>query len=130
MESLGASEVFATWVGKLLRPFLLELLERKGNRQPAEADLQVAFEALWPECSAKLMVQEPWMGTVRFKSLARYRPEEFETMVLDPMGYLSERFGGGKFKVNFYQGMNFLATRNFKPEGEAKWKEMPELQED
>ena len=130
MESLGASEVFATWVGKLLRPFLLELLERKGNRQPAEADLQVAFEALWPECSAKLMVQEPWMGTVRFKSLARYRPEEFEAMVLDPMGYLSERFGGGKFKVNFYQGMNFVATRNFKPEGEAKWKEMPELQED
>ena len=130
MESLGASEVFATWVGKLLRPFLLELLERKGNTQPMEADLQAAFEALWPECSTKLMVQEPWMGTVRFKSLARYRPEEFEAMVLDPMGYLSERFGGGKFKVNFYQGMNFLATRNFKPEGEAKWKEMPELQED
>jgi hypothetical protein len=130
MESLGASEVFATWVGKLLRPFLLELLERKGNRQPAEADLQTAFEALWPRCSTKLMVQEPWMGTVRFKSLARYRPEEFEAMVLDPMGHLSERFGGGKFKVNFYQGMNFLATRNFKPEGEAKWREMPELQED
>ena len=130
MESLGASEVFASWVGKLLRPFLLELLERKGNRQPTEADLQVAFEALWPECSAKLMVQEPWMGTVRFKSLARYSPEEFEAMVLDPMGYLSERFGGGKLKVNFYQGMNFVATRNFKPEGEAKWKEMPELQED
>jgi len=130
MESLGALEVFATWVGKLLRPFLLELLERKGNGQPTEADLQAAFEALWPECSAKLMVQEPWMGTVRFKSLARYRPEEFEAMVLDPMGYLSERFGGGKFKVNFYQGMNFVATRNFKPEGEAKWKEMPELQED
>ena len=130
MESLGASEVFATWVGKLLRPFLLELLERKGNGQPTEADLQAAFEALWPECSTKLMVQEPWMGTVRFKSLARYRPEEFEAMVLDPMGCLSERFGGGKFKVNFYQGMNFLATRNFKPEGEAKWRELPELQED
>ena len=122
--------MFATWVGKLLRPFLLELLERKGNTQPMEADLQAAFEALWPECSTKLMVQEPWMGTVRFKSLARYRPEEFEAMVLDPMGYLSERFGGGKFKVNFYQGMNFLATRNFKPEGEAKWRELPELQED
>ena len=70
------------------------------------------------------------MGTVRFKCLARYRPEEFTPMVLDPMGYLRERFGGGKFKVNFYQGMNFVATRNFKPEGEPKWREMPELQED
>lgn len=130
MESLGASEVFATWVGKLLRPFLLELLERKGNRQPTDADLQGAFEVLWPGCSTKLMVQEPWMGTIRFKCLARYRSGEFTPMVLDPIGYLSERFGGGKFKVNFYQGMNFLATRNFKPEGEPKWREMPELQED
>ncbi len=51
-------------------------------------------------------------------------------MVLDPMGYLSERFGGGKFKVNFYRGMNFLATRNFKPEGEPKWMQMPELPDD
>ncbi len=130
MESLGASEVFATWVGKLLRPFLLELLERKGNRQPTDADLQGAFAVLWPECSTKLMVQEPWMGTIRFKRLARYRSDEFTPMVLDPIGYLSERFGGGKFKVNFYQGMNFLATRNFKPEGEPKWREVPELQED
>jgi len=130
MESLGASEVFATWVGKLLRPFLLELLERKGNRQPTDADLQGAFAILWPECSTKLMVQEPWMGTIRFKRLARYRSDEFTPMVLDPIGYLSEKFGGGKFKVNFYQGMNFLATRNFKPEGEPKWREMPELQED
>ncbi|MBI3780666.1 MAG: hypothetical protein HY278_06380 [candidate division NC10 bacterium] len=130
MESLEAWEIFATWVGKLLTPVLRELLERKGNTQPTEADLQRAFVAPWPECSTKLMVQEPWMGTVRFKWLARYQPEEFEAMVLDPMGYLSERFGGGKFKVNFYQGMNFLATRNFKPEGEPKWKEMPELQED
>jgi len=122
--------VFATWVGKLLRPFLLELLERKGNRQPTDADLQGAFAILWPECSTKLMVQEPWMGTIRFKRLARYRSDEFTPMVLDPIGYLSEKFGGGKFKVNFYQGMNFLATRNFKPEGEPKWREMPELQED
>ena len=130
MESLAASEVFATWVGKLLRPFLLELLERKGNTQPTEADLQGAFVELWPHCSMKLMVQEPWMGTVRFKRLARYRSADFTPMVLDPMGYLRERFGGGKFKVNFYQGMNFLATRNFKPEGEPKWREMPELQEE
>jgi len=130
MEPLRTPEVYACWVGKLLRPFLQELLERKGIRQPTEDDLQGAFEALWPTCSAKLMVQEPWMGTIRFKCLARYRADEFDPMVLDPMGYLSERFGGGKFKVNIYQGMNFVATRNFKPEGEAKWREMPELQED
>ena len=130
MEPLSTSQVFASWVGRLLEPFLQNLLERKNNRQPTEGDLHAAFEAIWPECSAKLMVQEPWMGTVRFKCLARYRPDQFEPLVLDPMGYLGERFGGGKFKVNVYQGMNFVATRNFKPEGDPKWREMPELQED
>ena len=130
MESVESSEVFATWVGRLLRPFLQELLERKGNKRPTETELQEAFTALWPECSTKLMVQEPWMGTVRFKCLARHRSDDFTPMILDPMGYLGARFGGGKFKVNFYQGMNFLATRNFKPEGEPKWRDMPELQEE
>lgn len=130
MDRLSSSEIFASWVGKLLRPFLQELLERRGNRHPTEADLEGAFVTLWPGCSAKLMVQEPWMGTVRFKGLVRYRSEEFEPMVLDPIGYLSERFGGGKFKVNFYEGMNFVATRNFKPEGDPKWRELPELQDE
>ena len=130
MEPLGAPEVYGSWVGRLLKAFLRQLLKRSGNRQPTEADLEKAFAALWPQCSAKLMVQEPWMGTVRFKRLARYQPDEFIPMVLDPMGYLAERFGGGKFKVNFYQGMNFVATQNFKPEGEPKWREMPELQEE
>ena len=130
MARLCPTEVFGSWVGRLLRPFVRNMLVRKGNGEPTEGDLEGAFAGLWRECSAKLMVQEPWMGTVRFKCLARYRPEEFEPLVLDPMSYLGERFGGGKFKVNIYQGMNFVATRNFKPEGDPKWREMPELQED
>jgi hypothetical protein len=130
MESLGTSEVFASWVGRLLRAFLLAQLRRAGTRHPSEADLERAFAALWPECSAKLMVQEPWMGTIRFKGLARFCSQEFGPMVVDPVGYLTERFGGGKFKVNFYRGMNFVATQNFKPAGEPKWKALPELQEE
>ena len=58
MKSVEPSEVFGTWVGKLLRPFLQELLERNGNKRPTETELQEAFTALWPECSTKLMVQE------------------------------------------------------------------------
>jgi hypothetical protein len=130
MAQLSASQVFASWVGELMQPFLRDLVERAGRSAPTEADLCAAFSALWPECSAKLLVQEPWMGTVRFKCLARYRPDELAPIVLDPIGYLRDRFGGGKFKVNFYRGMHFLATRNFKPDGEPKWRAMPELEED
>ncbi len=43
----------------------------------------------------------------------------------DPEGYLFERFGGGKYKLNFHEGWNFVATQNFKPEGEPKWTDLP-----
>jgi hypothetical protein len=130
VEPLDASSVYHSWVGRLLRPALEALLERSGRPRPTEAELREAFRGFWQRCSATLMVQEPWMGTVRFKRLAHFTPEAFTPMIRDPESYLRERFGGGKFKVNFYQGMSFLATRNFKPEGDPIWRAMPEVQDD
>ena len=45
-----------------------------------------------------------------------------------PLEYLRANFGGGKFKINFYHGMQFIATINFKPEGPEIWRELPELE--
>jgi hypothetical protein len=46
-------------------------------------------------------------------------------LINDPMSYLFERYGGGKFKLNFHEGWNFVATQNFKPEGEPRWVDVP-----
>ena len=35
--------------------------------------------------------------------------------------YLFERFGGGNYKLNFYEGPSFIVCVNFKPKGEPKW---------
>jgi hypothetical protein len=37
---------------------------------------------------------------------------------------LFNRFGGGWFKLNFYEGPTFIVCVNFKPKGEPKWQHL------
>jgi len=118
------------WIFNLYKEYITKSLRHVGVDQPNEEDLQQEFAKVFKDSSAKLLVQEPWMSTVRFKTLAFYRGEEMNKLVKNPMDFIRENFGGGKFKVNFYHGTTFVATHNFKPQGPAKWKEMPELELD
>ena len=79
------------------------------------------------ETTVTVLVQEPWQNSIRFKALVRYQWQEMKPLIGDPMTYLLDNFGGGKFKLNFHQGWNFIATQNFKPEGEPKWKDLPAI---
>lgn len=69
------------------------------------------------------------MGTIRFKTLAAHSMDDptIRGLFDNPMNFLLARYGGGKFKVNFYHGLNFIATKNFKPAGESLWPALPEL---
>ena len=118
------------WVWKLYEPYLRKEAARRGIPRPSTRELATVLADLWPDCSARLMVQEPWMGTIRFKHLARYDARMMLPLVETPEAYILERFGGGKFKVNFYHGMNFVSTKNFKPEGPPMWKDLPALEEE
>ena len=75
-------------------------------------------------------IQEPFAGTIRFKWLARLPASEMEPFLEDPTGWIAARFGGGKFKMNLHHGMHFVNTKNFKPEGPARWQALPELAEE
>lgn len=123
-------DLMASWLWKHFEEYVRKHLARHGKREPSPEELRTTFEAVWRESSATLLVQEPWMGTIRFKTLARLRPETAEPFLADPMGYIVTHYGGGKFKVNFHHGLHFVGTRNFKPEGEPKWQALPELTED
>jgi hypothetical protein len=118
------------WVWRLYEPYLRKEAERRGMARPLTRELAGILAEFWPECSARLMVQEPWMGTIRFKRLAKYDAESVLPLAAAPEAYIREHFGGGKFKVNFYHGMNFVSTKNFKPEGPPIWKDVPALEED
>ena len=115
------------WVWELFKGYVHKQLAREGKESPTDDEVQQAFMKLLTESTVTVLVQEPWQGSVRFKGLARYDHGQMTDLIRDPMQYLLENFGGGKFKLNFHQVWNFVATQNFKPQGEPKWKDLPAI---
>jgi hypothetical protein len=114
----------------LVEPYLRKNLSNRGIERPTKRQLLEEFARVWPEFTATIMVQEPWMGTIRFKRLVTLSSSEMGPFLDDPVKYIGDRFGGGKFKMNLHHGMHFVNTKNFKPVGEPLWKDLAELTEE
>ena len=119
--------VIAPWCWALVEPYLRSTLGARGHGRPSRRELLEQFARVWPELTATIGVQEPFAGTIRFKWLARLSAAEMTPFLDDPAGWIQARYGGGKFKVNLHHGMHFVSTKNFKPDGEPRWAQAPEL---
>ena len=117
------------WVWTIYRPYVEKMLSREGIGSPSDQQLEERFIRVLGSSTVTVLVQEPWQNSVRFKTLARYEPSDMFELLNDPEGFLLDRFGGGKFKLNFHQGWHFVATQNFKPEGDPKWHRLPALED-
>ena len=119
--------MIAGWCWELLEPYLRRQLLNRGVERPTRRQLLEEFVRVWPEFTATIGVQAPYAGTIRFKWLARLSAADMDPFLASPEGWIRERFGGGKFKVNLHQGLHFVNTKNFKPEGTPRWEDAPEL---
>ena len=118
------------WAWVLIETYVDKRLEARGNTNPTPQETLAELARLWPDLSCTLMVQTPWMGTIRFKRLLRLRGDQMRPFFEAPEAFILERFGGGKFKMNIHHGMNFVNTKNFKPSGPPHWEALPELAEE
>jgi hypothetical protein len=119
--------VIAGWCWELIEPYLRRNLLNRGVERPTRAEILEELARVWPDMTVTIGVQEPWAGSIRFKWLVRCPAGEMGEFLEDPGGWLRARYGGGKFKVNLHQGLHFVNTRNFKPEGEPRWIDAPAL---
>ena len=119
--------MIAPWCWELIEPYLRRNLLNGGNEHPSRTQLLQEFGRVWLAFTATIGVQEPFAGTIRFKWLVRLTATEMEPFLDDPAGWIGAHYGGGKFKVNLHHGMHFVSTKNFKPEGEPRWREAPAL---
>jgi len=119
--------VIAAWCWDLIEPYLKRNLANRGLERPTRRQLLEEFGRVWPGFTATIGVQEPHAGTIRFKWLVRLAPDGMDGFLEDPAGWLGARYGGGKFKMNLHHGMHFVNTKNFKPEGEPRWRDAPAL---
>jgi hypothetical protein len=113
------------WVQQLYAPYVRRTFKWEGRQAVTPEEIQQRFEQVFSASVVTILVQEPWQGTVRFKGLARCYADEIGDLIADPTGYLLAFYGGGKFKLNFHHGWNFVATINFKPSGAPKWQDLP-----
>ncbi|MBI2554569.1 MAG: hypothetical protein HYV92_09185 [Candidatus Rokubacteria bacterium] len=118
------------WAWDLIEAYLKKSLANRGMERPTKRQLLEEFARVWPEFTATIMVQEPWMGTIRFKRLVKLPASGMDAFLEAPMKFIADRFGGGKFKLNLHHGMHFVTTKNFKPDGPPLWKDLPELPEE
>lgn len=125
-----ADPLIPAWAWVLLEDYVDRCLAARQVTNPTPRDVLEELARLWPELSLTLMVQTPWMGTIRFKRLLRLRGDEMRPCLEAPEAFIRERFGGGKYKVNVHHRMHFVNTKNFKPQGPPRWQEVPELPEE
>lgn len=128
--SRDTDPLIPAWAWVLLEPYVDRALDERGKTSPAPREVLDEVARLWSDLSCTLLVQEPWQGTIRFKRLLRLVGDGMRPFLEAPEAFLRERFGGGKFKVNFHHGMHFVGTKNFKPQGPPLWQAVPELAED
>ena len=98
-----------------------------GGGEPDMAALRSAFLGALSNSTATLYVMEPVGDTIRFRGLGRWSLPEASDLLADPNGFIADRFGGGKYKINFHHAATFVCTHNFRVPGESLWRAMPEL---
>lgn len=114
------------WLWPLYREYVRKELDWRGEAQ-TESALRAAFLGALAESTATLYVMEPIGDTIRFRGLGRWPLPDAPELLADPHAFIADRFGGGKFKINFHHGATFVCTHNFRTHGEDRWRNMEEL---
>ena len=118
------------WVWKLFTgeayPYIRRTLKHQKGAPPTDEEIRGKFDEVYRHSTVKIMVIELVGMLLEFQELAihPYGSAEFSGLMSDPFGSLSKRFGGGKYKISFYYGDQFVATQNFKVGGAPKWNMM------
>ena len=82
------------------------------------------FDEIYGRINLTLLVELKRGVIISFCEIARFSKEEFDEFRDHAERYLFEEFGGGNFKLNFYEGPSFITTVNFKPKGKPKWEHL------
>ena len=112
------------WIKNAFRDYFKPKLRRKLNHEPSQIEMDRRFEEIYSCTNSILLVGVNEGVGIQFYEIARFTKEEVDGFRDNPEEYLLSFFGGGWFKLNFYEGPTFIVCVNFKPKGEPKWKHL------
>ena len=112
------------WIKQAFRDYYKPKLRRELKRNPTQEEMDRRFGEIYNRINCILRVGIYKGVGLQFYEIARFAKEEVDGFRGGPEEYLAERFGGGWFKLNFYEGPTFIVCVNFKPKGAPKWKQL------
>jgi len=114
------------WLWRLYEQHIEREITRLSLDSHQETIRDVFMRAL-QNSTATLYVMEPVGDSIRFRGLGRFSVLDVPDLIADPNRYISERYGGGKYKVNFHDGLTFVGTHNFRTYGDELWRKLEEV---
>ena len=113
------------WFYNLMEDYLKRRAKHKIGPTYTRDDCEDDFKKILGETNLKFYVMLPLGMGMEFKLIGKFKtPELIE--IEDPVPYITENYGGGKYKVNIYHQGTFCGTENYKAHGHSKWVEVEE----
>jgi hypothetical protein len=113
------------WFWNLLDDYIKRRTRQAKGPDYTKEDKDEEFKKVLPETKLKFYALVPAGMGMEFKLIGRYNSSEL-FHIEDPVPFIGETYGGGKFKVNIYHEGTFAGTENFKAHGEPKWTAIPD----
>jgi len=115
------------WLWEMFKEYIRKIERTASTGAPELSKIKKRYQTVFPNGSVKILVEEKVGMIVVFNDLeSRETSELVGLFKLDElMAYLEKHYGRGKYKINFYNGLTFIATRNFRVRLEEE--DVPEI---
>ncbi len=113
------------WLWEMFKDYIRKIQRKASTGAPELEDIRKKYQEIFPKGSIKILVEEKVGMIVIFNDLESRETSELAELLEEEklITYLGKHYGHGKYKINLYDGLTFVATRNFKVEDES----LPEL---
>lgn len=115
--------LFKSIVWSLYKEHIKKFSHAAVKGEPSLEEMKQNFLSIYPECTIKVLGQEKVGMIVQFHHLDTFPASHWADVILI-QDFLQKKYGGGKFKINFYHQTNFMSTKNYETSGPIIWKEM------
>jgi hypothetical protein len=111
------------WFWNLLEDYLKRRARHKHGHDFTHENMDEDFRDILPNTNLKLFALVPAGMGMEFKLIGFFQTPDMVHLE-DPVPFITETYGGGKYKVNIYHEGTFAGTENFKAHGDPKWVEI------
>ncbi|MFQ5587982.1 MAG: hypothetical protein ACE5F7_04000 [Nitrospiria bacterium] len=115
------------WLWDMFKEYVRKIRRTASTGAPELSVMREKYREIFPDASIRILVEEKVGMIVVFNELETRTTADLRALLELPalMAYLEKTYGRGKYKINLYHGLTFVATRNFKVKHEDE--SVPEL---